>query len=82
MPSSAMSCVAEAVVEVAHLEAADDVPLLLDDALGEVAAEELAGIDADGVAILQLASVPRTGVSPTMIGRSASITSSLPTSRS
>ena len=45
--------VAEAMVDVAHLEAANDVALFLDDALGEIAAQKLADIDADGVAVGQ-----------------------------
>ena len=37
--------------QIANVQRADDVPLLLDDAVGEVAAEHLAGIDPNGVAI-------------------------------
>ena len=43
--------VAETVVDVAHLEAADDVAFFFDDSLGKIAAQELADIDANGVAV-------------------------------
>ncbi len=68
--------VAETMSHIAHLERANDVALFLDDSFGKIAAQELADVDPDGVAILQSGAVVRTGVSPTMIGRSASITSS------
>ena len=42
---------AETVAEIAHFQGADDVPLLLNDPLGEVAHQHLARVDADGVAI-------------------------------
>ena len=45
--------VAEAMIEIHDLEAANDVPLFLDDALGEIAAQELPDIDPNGVAIRQ-----------------------------
>ena len=48
----------EAADEIAHIEVADDVALLLDDALGEIAAQHLARIDADRVAVLQLHGAP------------------------
>ena len=43
---------AEAMVDIAHFERANDVALFLDDALGKIAAQKLPDIDADGVAIL------------------------------
>ena len=43
--------VREPMVDVEHLEAADDVALFLDDPLGKIAAEKLPDIDADGVAV-------------------------------
>ena len=42
---------AEGVPQVARFEHADDVAFLLDDALGEVAAQHLAHVDADEVAV-------------------------------
>ena len=53
MPSSADVAVAEAMVDVDHFEAANDVAFFLDDPLGKIAAQELADIDPDGVAIRQ-----------------------------
>ena len=45
--------VAEAMVDIDHLETANDVALFLDDPLGKIAAQELTDIDPDGVAIRQ-----------------------------
>ena len=45
--------VAEAMADVAHLEAANDVAFFLDDPLGKIAAQELPDIDPDGVAVGQ-----------------------------
>ncbi len=45
--------VAEAMVDVDHLEAANDVALFLDDSFGEIAAQKLADIDPDGIAVGQ-----------------------------
>ena len=68
--------VAEGMPQVAHLQHADDVALLLDDALGEIAPQHLAHVDADHVAVGQPRGV-RTGTSPTMIARLAWSTSRL-----
>ena len=46
---------AEVAGEVAQFERGDDVALLFDDAFAEVAAQPLAGINADEVAIIQIA---------------------------
>ena len=53
IPSSPISPLAEAMGQFAHLERANDVALLLDDALGKIAAQKLSDIDANGVAILE-----------------------------
>ena len=42
MPSSAEIAAAEAMVDIADFETANDVALFLDDPLGEIAAQELA----------------------------------------
>jgi hypothetical protein len=68
---------AEAVCDFIHLEAANDVALFLDDALGKIASQELSDIDSNGVAVLERRG-RADGSSPTMIRRSASITSSVP----
>ncbi len=49
------------MIDIDHFEAANDVALFLDDALGKIAAQELPDIDADGVAILERSGRPRTG---------------------
>ena len=41
------------MIDVDHLEAANDVALFLDDALGKIAAQKLSDVDPDGVAIGQ-----------------------------
>ena len=41
------------MVEIDHLEAANNVPLFLDDPFGEIAAQELPDIDPNGIAIRQ-----------------------------
>ena len=45
--------VAKAVTKSRTSSVRDDVALLLDDALGKVAAQHLAGVDANGVAVRQ-----------------------------
>ena len=50
--------VGEAANQIAHIECADDIFFLFDQAFREVAAEHLAGIDADCVAILEWAGIP------------------------
>src|SRR4051794_23710647 len=41
----------ETMRDLAHLQGADDVPLFLDNAFGKIAPQELADVDAYGVAI-------------------------------
>ena len=54
--------VAEAMVDVDHFETADDVAFFLDDPLGKIAAQELADIDPDGVAIRQRSGRPHRDI--------------------
>ena len=51
MPSSAISPLPKRWLTSLTSRRANDVAFFLDDALGEIAAQELADIDADGVAI-------------------------------
>ena len=61
MPSSATSPLPKRWLRSTTSRRANDVALFLDDAFGKIAAQKLADIDADGVAILKRRGALRTG---------------------